>query len=106
MSSSIRILASEENGIVSVKVIIPHPNESGTRKNEQGFVVPAYFVREGSVTLNGDSLFVIELGPAVSKDPFLQFRFTGKKGDVLKVVFLDNHGGLFEAETIVQQSQR
>ena len=102
MSSSIRILAREENGVVSAKVIIPHPNESGTRKDETGSLVAAHFVREGTVTVNGNSLLDIELGPSVSKDPFLQFRFSGKKGDLLKVSFLDNREGRFVAEALVQ----
>ncbi|MEI6757850.1 MAG: thiosulfate oxidation carrier complex protein SoxZ [Chlorobium sp.] len=102
MSSSIRILAREENGVVLAKVIIPHPNESGTRKDEKGSLVPAHFVREGTVTVNGNSLLDIELGPSVSKDPFLQFRFSGKKGDLLKVSFLDNREERFVAEALVQ----
>jgi sulfur-oxidizing protein SoxZ len=102
MSGIVRILAREENGIVQVKIIIPHPNESGTRKDEQGVVIPAHFVREGSVRVNGAALLDIELGPSVSTDPFLQFRFPGKKGDVLNVTFLDNRNELFTAEAIVQ----
>ncbi len=102
MISSIRVLAREEFGIVQLKVIIPHQNETGTRKDEHGVIIPAYFVREGSVTLNGAPLLDIELGPSVSKDPFLQFRFPGKKGDALKVAFLDSRNELFASETVVQ----
>jgi sulfur-oxidizing protein SoxZ len=39
---------------------------------------------------------------SISADPFLQFRFPGKKGDVLKVTFLDNRNELFTAEAVVQ----
>jgi sulfur-oxidizing protein SoxZ len=102
MSSSVRIFAREESGTVQVKVIIPHPNESGARKDEQGNLVAAYFIREGTASLNSNPLFDIQLGPSVSKDPFLQFRFTGKKGDVLQVSFLDNKDVRYSAETVVQ----
>ncbi len=102
MSSSVRIIAREESGIVSVKIIIPHPNESGSRKDEQGQLVAAHFIKEGAVSLNKNPLFDIQLGPSVSKDPFLQFKFTGKKGDFLQVSFLDNKGERFIAETVVQ----
>ena len=102
MSSSLRIIAREENGTILVKVIIPHPSESGLRKDEQGNTVPAHFIMEGSVTLNGVPVVALELGPAVSKDPFLQFRFKGKKGDTVNVIFLDNHNEQFTAETVVQ----
>jgi len=96
------MLALEESGIVKVKIIIPHPNESGTRIDELGNTVAAHFIREGAVSLNNRPLVDLQLGPSVSKDPFLQFRFTGKKGDVLSVSFLDSTNEYFVAETIVQ----
>ncbi|NTV06531.1 MAG: thiosulfate oxidation carrier complex protein SoxZ [Chlorobiaceae bacterium] len=102
MSSSVRIFAREESGTVQVKVIIPHPNESGTRKDEQGNLVPAHFIKEGAISLNSNPLFEIQLGPSVSKDPFFQFRFAGKKGDMLHVSFLDNKDVHYVAETVVQ----
>ncbi|MGB7511819.1 MAG: thiosulfate oxidation carrier complex protein SoxZ [Pelodictyon phaeoclathratiforme] len=102
MSSSVRIFAREESGIVHVKIIIPHPNESGSRKDEQGNLVAAHFIKEGAVFLNGKPLFDIQLGPSVSRDPFLQFRFSGKKGDIVKVSFIDNKDEHFVADTVVQ----
>jgi sulfur-oxidizing protein SoxZ len=102
MSSSIRILAREESGTVRAKVIIPHPNESGTRKDDLGNFVSAHFIKEGTVSVNGNLLLEIQLGPSVSKDPFLQFKFTGKSGDLLKVSFLDNKGEIFSGEAVVQ----
>jgi sulfur-oxidizing protein SoxZ len=101
MSESIRIVAREDDGIVSVKLVIPHPNESGSRKDEQGNLVPPHFIRTGAVLLNGKTLLDLQLGPSVSKDPFLQFRFAGRKGDVLKIFFVDSRSEQFAAETVV-----
>jgi sulfur-oxidizing protein SoxZ len=101
MNESVRIAAREESGIVTAKVIIPHPSESGARKDESGNIVPAHFIKTGTVTLNGSPLLDIQLGPAVSKDPFLQFRFKGVKGDILKVLFHDSGNDQFAAETRV-----
>ncbi|MBM3422186.1 MAG: thiosulfate oxidation carrier complex protein SoxZ [Chlorobi bacterium] len=96
-----RVLATESAGVVSVKVIIPHPNESGTRKDDSGNVVPAHFVKEGSVMLNGRPLLDLQLGPSVSKDPFIQFRFAGKKGDKLALRFIDSSNQEFSSEVSV-----
>ncbi|MBM3162726.1 MAG: thiosulfate oxidation carrier complex protein SoxZ [Chlorobi bacterium] len=96
-----RIFAKEEGGIVSVKIVIPHPNESGTRKDESGKIVPAHFIREGSVQVNGKPLLDIQLGPSVSRDPFMQFRFSGKKGDRLTLRFIDTRNQEFAAEALV-----
>ncbi|NTW62535.1 MAG: thiosulfate oxidation carrier complex protein SoxZ [Chlorobiaceae bacterium] len=96
-----RVLAKELNGIVLLKIIIEHPSESGTRKDEQGNVIPAHFIREGRVTLNGAPLFDLELGPSVSRDPFFQLKFAGKKGDQIKLEFTDSKFQEFTAECAV-----
>lgn len=100
--SLLRIVAIEEQGVVSAKVIIPHPNESGMRKDEAGNTVPAHFIQEAEVKLNGASLFVMQLGPSVSRNPFLQYRFRGKKGDTMSVTCKDNHGVTFAGEELVK----
>jgi sulfur-oxidizing protein SoxZ len=101
MEGSIRIVAREENGVVAVKVVIPHPNESGKRKDEQGNLVPAYFVKEGKAVLNGQLILDMQLGPSISRDPFLQFRFSGRKGDRLAVEFVDSKLLRYAADVIV-----
>ncbi|ARM30030.1 thiosulfate oxidation carrier complex protein SoxZ [Prosthecochloris sp. HL-130-GSB] len=102
MSSSVRIVAVENQGVASAKVIIPHPNESGRRKDEQGNLVPAHFITEATAALNGAELFSMQLGPSVSKNPFLQFRFRAGKGDRLSVVCRDNKQNSYTAETVVR----
>ncbi|NTV97562.1 MAG: thiosulfate oxidation carrier complex protein SoxZ [Chlorobiaceae bacterium] len=101
MSDTIRMIAREDNGNVLVKLVISHPNESGARKDEQGRLVPAHFLKTGTVLLNGQALLDLQLGPSVSKDPFLQFRFEGRKGDVLNVSFIDSRNEQFAGETVV-----
>ncbi len=100
--SLLRIVAVEDQGVVSAKVIIPHPNESGMRRDEGGNIVPAHFVQEAEVKLNGDSLFEMQLGPSVSRNPFLQYRFKGKMGDKMSVTCKDNHGVVFTGEALVK----
>ncbi|RDD31252.1 thiosulfate oxidation carrier complex protein SoxZ [Prosthecochloris sp. ZM] len=102
MSAQVRIVATEVAGVVTAKVIVPHPNESGRRKDELGNLVPAHFISEAKGSLNGTALFEMQLGPSVSKNPFLQFRFKGGKGDTLNVVLLDNRQNSFAAETVVK----
>jgi len=43
--------------------------------------------------LTGRTVLTAEWGPAVSKNPYLQFKFQGgKKGDEVVVTWLDNKG--------------
>jgi sulfur-oxidizing protein SoxZ len=44
-----------------------------------------------------------QFGPAVSKDPFLNFKFKGgAKGDKVTVTWVDNHGDKRTDETSIQ----
>ncbi|NTV93548.1 MAG: thiosulfate oxidation carrier complex protein SoxZ [Chlorobiaceae bacterium] len=96
-----RVLAKELNGIVLLKIIIEHPSESGTRKDEQGNVIPAHFIREGRVTLNGAPLFDLELGPSVSRDPLFFLQISIEKRDQIKLEFTDSKFQEFTAECAV-----
>jgi len=46
-----------------------------------------------TATHNGKTVLSAEWGPAVSKNPFLSFRFAGgKPGDKVQITWTDNHG--------------
>jgi sulfur-oxidizing protein SoxZ len=55
--------------------------------------VPAWFIQEVTAKLNGKDVLSAEWGPAVSKNPFLQFNVKGAKaGDKIAVTWKDNKG--------------
>lgn len=101
VTNNMRIIAKEEGGIVTVKIAITHPSESGLRKGEDGKLVPAHFLTDASATLNGQKVFELELGPSLSKNPIMSFQFEGKKGDQLHIEFIDNKKEQFAADTTV-----
>ena len=97
-----KIKASVQNNVASVKMLIPHPMETGRRKGEDGSFVPAHFISEVTATCGGDTVFHAELGPGVSKNPYLSFQFgDAKDGEVLKVSWADNKGGSGKGEAVL-----
>ncbi|NTU58599.1 MAG: thiosulfate oxidation carrier complex protein SoxZ [Chlorobiaceae bacterium] len=87
----VKAVASGE--VVSVKLLIPHPMETGRRKDLGGNLVPAHFIKEVTASHKGDDVFHAEFGPGVSRDPFLSFEFEGGKvGDTLTISWIDNKG--------------
>ena len=93
MGSPMRIRATESGGVVDVKVLMSHIMETGQRKDASGNVIPAHFI-QNVVAKHGDkTVLTAQWGPAVSKDPFLNFKFKGgKKGDKVTVTWNDNKG--------------
>jgi sulfur-oxidizing protein SoxZ len=101
MTKSINIRAYEKDGIVTVKSIIRHPMESGFRKNKKtGKKFPAHFIQE--VIVQSANITVMEAfwGGAISRNPYLSFRFKGKAGNQVTLSWVDNKGHAV-SETII-----
>ncbi len=93
MADPMRIRAVAKDGVVNVKVLMSHEMETGQRKDGAGNIVPAHFIQNVTATHNGKTVLSAQWGPAVSKNPFLEFNFKGgQKGDKIQVTWTDNKG--------------
>ncbi len=93
MGDPMRIRATESGGVVEVKVLMKHDMVSGQRKDAAGKVIPAWHINTLTAKVKDKEVFAAEFGPAVSKDPFLNFKFKGAaKGDKISVTWVDNRG--------------
>jgi sulfur-oxidizing protein SoxZ len=102
MADPTRIRASMQGDKVLVRVLMTHEMESGQRKDADGKLIPAYHIREVTARHNGRPVLTAQWGPAVSKNPFLQFAFTGgKPGDKIQVSWVDTKGETRSDETTI-----
>ena len=93
MADPMRIRAQAAGDKVTVRVLMSHEMETGQRKDSAGKVIPAWFIQELSATFNGKQVMSGEWGPAIAKNPFLQFTIKGgKAGDKVAVSWIDNKG--------------
>ena len=93
MSDPMRIRAQAAGDKVTVRVLISHEMETGMRKAADGNLVPAHYIQTVNATHNGKTVMSAQWGPAVSKNPFIQFVFKGAKvGDKIAVTWVDNKG--------------
>ena len=94
MAKTIRIRAKSKGSTTTVKALVTHPMETGLRKNKKtGKKIPAHYIQEVKCEHNGKQVVNVQWGPAVSKNPYLSYAFTGaKKGDTVKLSWVDNKG--------------
>jgi sulfur-oxidizing protein SoxZ len=93
MADPMKIRAAMSGDKVEVKVLMSHEMETGQRKDSKGAVIPAHFIQNVTATHNGKVVLTAEWGPAVAKNPFLSFKFSGgKPGDKVSVSWVDNKG--------------
>ena len=93
MADPMKIRANQVGDSTEVKVLMNHEMETGQRKDAQGKTVPAWFIQNVSATWNGKTVLAAQWGPAVSKNPFLAFKFKGgAKGEKVQITWTDNRG--------------
>jgi sulfur-oxidizing protein SoxZ len=92
--ASIKIRATEKGGSTTVKALMSHPMETGLRKDKKtGDKIPAHFIQEVNCEHNGKNVLTALWGPAISKNPYLSFKFKGgANGDSIKISWVDNMG--------------
>ncbi|MBL8477575.1 MAG: thiosulfate oxidation carrier complex protein SoxZ [Methyloversatilis sp.] len=97
-----RIRAASNGTETEVKILMSHDMETGQRKDASGALVPAHHITELTATHNGRVVLAAQFGPAVSKNPYLQFKFAGgAKGDKVNVSWVDNKGDKRTDEVVV-----
>ena len=93
MADPMKIRANAVGDATEVKVLMNHEMETGQRKDAQGKTVPAWFIQNVTAAWNGKTVLSAQWGPAISKNPFLSFRFKGgAKGDKVQITWVDNRG--------------
>ncbi|HJX58331.1 MAG TPA: thiosulfate oxidation carrier complex protein SoxZ [Thiobacillus sp.] len=103
MARQTKIRTRTQEGAVEVLVLVTHPMETGMRKDKaSGKVIPAHFIQELNLELNGKTMANAVMGVGVSENPLLGFRSkTAKNGDKLKVTWKDNQGETGTLEAVV-----
>ena len=101
--SSIKMRAKASGGVTTIKALISHPMETGTRKDKKtGQKIPAHFIQE-VVCKHGDkTVMTAQWGAAISKNPYLSFKFKGgNAGDTVSLSWTDNKGNSDSSEAAI-----
>ena len=102
MAEAMKIRAHMQGDTADIKVLIIHPMETGQRKDPQGELIPAHFIKQVTATLNGKVILDAQWGQGIAKNPFLGFKVKGAKaGDKVSVSWSDNRGESNSIETAI-----
>ncbi len=102
MPGAMKARATMKGGFAEVRVIMNHPMETGLRKGSDGKPVPAHFIQNVTVRLNGRTVIEGQTSQAVSRNPVFAFRVKGAKaGDTIQISWQDNKGESNSTETAV-----
>ena len=93
-SPKIKIKPTVKKDVTTVKALMSHKMETGLRKDKKtGKVIPAHFIQEVTCQRNGKTVMTAYWGGAVSKNPYLSFKFNGgAKDEEVTLSWKDNTG--------------
>jgi sulfur-oxidizing protein SoxZ len=95
----VKIRARLKGDVASVKSLMPHPMETGRRKDENDQPIPAHYIETVTCEHNGKVFMTADWGPSISKDPYFAFEVPGAKaGDTIKISWSDNMGASSSGE--------
>jgi sulfur-oxidizing protein SoxZ len=98
----IRLRATRNEHWTEVKALLSHPMENGFGKGSSGELIPAHFITEVQVHLNGDLVTQIRTGTGVATNPLFGWRIKGAQvGDKVSVSWRDNLGNQQSKDTLV-----
>ncbi|BAT59165.1 sulfur oxidation protein SoxZ [Variibacter gotjawalensis] len=81
---------------IELKTLIQHTMESGQRKDASGNTIPRKIIKQFTAELNGKTVFSCDLEPAISANPYMQFRIRPDASGTLKLTWLDDDGSKIE----------
>ena len=92
--ASIKIRAKAKGGVTTVKTLMSHPMETGTRKDSKtGEKIPAHYITEVTAEHNGNRVMTANWAGGISKNPYMSFKFKGgAAGDKIRISWVDNMG--------------
>ena len=95
----VKIRGKIKDGVAKIKALMPHPMETGTRRDANDIVVPAHYIEQVVCKYNGVVTLTAEWGASVSKNPYFAFKIKGAKpGDVVNISWTDNLGESSQGE--------
>jgi sulfur-oxidizing protein SoxZ len=102
MADPMRIRAALAGDETTVRVLMSHVMEPGTRRDAAGALIPAHFIKEVEATHNGKVVLSSLFSGSVAQNPFLSFKFKGAaKGDKVAVKWTDSKGDSRTDEAVI-----
>jgi sulfur-oxidizing protein SoxZ len=87
---------------IEVKTLVSHIMESGQRKDKDGKPIPRKIINKFTCEFNGALVFGCDLEPAISANPYFQFKLRPEESGTLKFTWMDDDGSKIEATEAVK----
>ena len=92
----VRLPKSVSAGVpFEVKTRITHPMHTGLRHDGEGILVPRRIIHRLVVRFNGEEAMSVDLEPAVSADPYIQFEMAVPESGQVEFEWVEDDGSVY-----------
>lgn len=93
---------AKQGDLVEVKALVSHIMETGQRKSADGQVIPRKILNKFTCTVNGKEVFSADFEPAVSANPYIQFKFKATESGPVVLTWFDDDGSKIVGEDSIK----
>ncbi len=86
---------ADKGEIITIKTLISHKMESGQRKDKQGNLIPRQIINHFTAKFNGEPIFEVDIEPAISANPYLQFKMRADEAGEFEFIWEDDDGSVY-----------
>jgi sulfur-oxidizing protein SoxZ len=93
---------ARKGDLVEVKALVSHVMESGQRRDSAGNTVPRKILNKFTCIVNGKQVFGAEFEPAISANPYIQFKFRAEQSGPVVLTWTDDDGSKIVGEETIK----
>ena len=87
--------------LIEVKALVSHVMESGQRKDNAGNPIPRKILNKFICTVAGKQVFSADFEPAISANPYIQFKFRAQESGPVVLTWIDDDGSTIVGEETI-----
>ena len=93
---------AKKGDLIEVKALVSHIMETGQRKDASGKVIPRKILNKFVCTVNGKQVFSADFEPAISANPYIQFKFKATESGPVVLTWVDDDGSTIVGEDSIK----
>ena len=93
---------AKKGDLVEVKALVSHVMETGQRRDAAGNIVPRKILNKFTCTVAGKQVFAADFEPAVSANPYVQFKFKATESGPVVLTWTDDDGSTIVGEETIK----
>jgi len=87
--------AIQKDAVIYVRALVAHPMYTGMSRDENGTLIPEYFIKTVEITYGGHRVAQFRWTSGISRDPYVAFPLRATREAPLHIAWTDTKGRVY-----------